>query len=126
MPEPSKKGGSTRFKPGHKGGPGNPFLGKVQSFRKAFFEALKTTDVAELVEHLLSAARVSDATGVAAAKLLLAYAIGQPTASVEVSGPDGAPLTFSGQALMEARARALARDLPALHIPGSEKEGDGR
>ena len=86
MPSPPSPNGSIgraaggRFAKGNPGGPGNPFARRVAALRQAVVDALGEDGIAEVVRGLLTAAKAGDA---AAAKLLLSYAVGQPTPAVD-------------------------------------------
>lgn len=69
--------GRGRFTPGNRGGPGNPYARRTAELRSALYRAIGPDDVAAIIQSLLAAARKGD---VAAAKLVLAYAIGEPVA----------------------------------------------
>src|ERR1700680_4032660 len=69
-----------RFAPGNRGGTGNPFARQVAGLRKAFLQGITVEDLAAIAAALLAKAKQGD---VAAAKLVLAYAIGKPQATVD-------------------------------------------
>ncbi len=69
-----------RFAPGNPGGPGNPFARRVAALRCALLAALTPQDLADVAQALLRQARKGN---VAAAKLLLSYALGRPAAPVD-------------------------------------------
>jgi hypothetical protein len=69
-----------RFTPGNRGGTGNPFARQVAALRKAFLQGVTPEDLAAIAAALLAKAKEGD---VAAAKLVLAYAIGKPEAAVD-------------------------------------------
>jgi hypothetical protein len=71
-----------RFVKGNSGGPGNPFARRTAALRQAFSEAISEDDLKTLAKRLLVQAQNGD---VAAAKLVLAYAIGKP---VDPVNPD--------------------------------------
>ncbi|HEX3151646.1 MAG TPA: hypothetical protein VHR66_26470 [Gemmataceae bacterium] len=71
---------STQFKPGCKGGPGNPFAKRVAALRKSLLESVSEADVAQLGRKLLEQALGGD---VAASKVLLAYVVGKPTETID-------------------------------------------
>jgi len=66
-----------RFAAGNEGGPGNPFARKVAALRKAFVNAVSEKDLADIARMLALKASHGD---VAAARLVLSYVIGKPTA----------------------------------------------
>jgi hypothetical protein len=67
-----------RFAPGNKGGPGNGHARRQCELRKALLSCVTAEDMARLGRVLLTNACHGDA---ASAKLLLAYALGQPGAA---------------------------------------------
>ena len=69
-----------RFVTGNPGGTGNPFARQVAALRKAFLESVTTADIAAIAAALLAKAKEGD---VAAAKLVLSYAVGKPEATVD-------------------------------------------
>ncbi len=64
-----------RFAPGNKGGPGNPYARRTALLRQAMLDAVTPEDIQAIVRQLIQKAREGD---VAAARLVLAYAIGKP------------------------------------------------
>jgi hypothetical protein len=64
-----------RFSPGWKGGPGNPHAKKTAALRRALYGAVSAKDLRAVVKRLLDEAQAGDT---AAAKLLLAYTLGEP------------------------------------------------
>lgn len=77
---PSDRDARGRFTPGNKGGPGNPFARKSVALRQALLDAVTPEDIQLLVRHLIQQAREGE---VAAARLVLAYAIGKPDRAVD-------------------------------------------
>jgi hypothetical protein len=77
IPSPALWGrdGRGRFAPGNAGGPGNPFGKKTAALRKAFLDALSPERIRDLADRLYGQAVAGD---LAAAKLVLAYAVGRP------------------------------------------------
>jgi hypothetical protein len=69
-----------RFAKGNPGGPGNPFARRTAQLRRVLSEAVTDEDVEAIAKRLLEQAKAGD---VAAARLLLSYAIGQPTRAVD-------------------------------------------
>src|SRR4051794_39515764 len=70
------------FRPGNKGGPGNPFARKVAALRKALLDSVSEQDLQEIVVLLKLKAQKGD---LAAVKLLFQYCLGKPEA---VKDPD--------------------------------------
>jgi hypothetical protein len=81
-PHPKDRDEHGRFVKGNSGGPGNPFARRTAALRQAFSEAISEDDLKTLAKRLLVQAQNGD---VAAAKLVLAYAIGKP---VDPVNPD--------------------------------------
>jgi hypothetical protein len=84
-PSPSGNGAngrdaSGRFVKGNPGGPGNPFARRAAQLRRVLSMAVSDEDIEAVAHVLLEKAKAGD---VAAARLLLSYAIGQPTAAVD-------------------------------------------
>jgi hypothetical protein len=69
------RGPGGRFARGNPGGPGNPFARKVGQLRAALLRGVKSGDVKAVIVALLGKAKAGD---VAAAKLVLAYTLGEP------------------------------------------------
>jgi hypothetical protein len=77
MPQRDAKG---KFIAGNKGGPGNPFGRKLASMRQAILRAVSEEDVERVMRTLVTLACEGN---VAAAKLVLQYAVGKPQAAAE-------------------------------------------
>jgi len=82
MEEPLTNGGGSsqrdaqgRFVPGNRGGPGNPFAGRVTELRTAALEAVPADRIHRIFDALAQKAEGGD---VRAAKVVLAYALGRP------------------------------------------------
>jgi hypothetical protein len=71
-----------RFTRGNLGGPGNPFARRVAVFRRAICQAVSEDNIRAVTGRLVQQARAGD---VAAARVLLAYAVGRPA---DVVDPD--------------------------------------
>jgi hypothetical protein len=71
-----------RFVAGNKGGPGNPFGRRTAQLRKAMIAAVNDDDLQAIMAKMVELAKSGD---VAAAKLVLAYAVGRPA---EAADPD--------------------------------------
>jgi hypothetical protein len=69
-----------RFVSGNRGGPGNPFARQTAALRRAFLAAVTPEDLEAVARAVVQRAREGD---MAAAKLLLLYAIGKPTEAVD-------------------------------------------
>src|SRR6266404_5256727 len=78
-----------RFARGNPGGPGNPFARQVAALRKVIINRLTEEDLLAITEALLARAKEGS---VAAAKLLLAYAIGKPASAPDPDRLDGQEL----------------------------------
>jgi hypothetical protein len=81
--QPAADGGRDphgRFAQGNRGGPGNPFAHQVAALRSALVASVTAEDLEAIARELLRQAKEGN---VAAAKLLLSYALGKPTASVD-------------------------------------------
>ena len=74
---PAPKG---RFRPGNKGGPGNPFARQVAEIRKLLLNTVPGERLAKIVLAMVDKAEAGD---VAAAKLVLQYTVGKPAETVE-------------------------------------------
>jgi hypothetical protein len=85
-PPPDKDAATGRFLPGNKLGRGNPHYRRLALARSAFLDVVGPEQVRELARALLARALAGD---VNAAKVVLAYAVGRPPATVD---PDGADL----------------------------------
>jgi hypothetical protein len=69
-----------RFAKGNAGGPGNPFARRMARMRSVLCAAVSEEDIEAVTRMLVERAREGD---VAAARLLLAYAVGQPAEAVD-------------------------------------------
>jgi hypothetical protein len=69
-----------RFRPGNKGGPGNPFARQVAEIRKLLPNTVPGERLAKIVLAMVDKAEAGD---VAAAKLVLQYTVGKPAETVE-------------------------------------------
>jgi hypothetical protein len=78
-----------RFARGNPGGPGNPFARQVAALRKVILQRVTADELLAITEALLTRAREGN---VAAAKLLLGYAIGKPAATPDPDRLDGEEL----------------------------------
>ena len=78
--DPSQHHPDGTFRPGNKGGPGNPFARQVGQLRKQILEALGTERFGRVLEAIIVKAEAGD---IPAAKLLFQYALGKPGAAVE-------------------------------------------
>ena len=67
-----------RFAAGNPGGYGNPFARQVAALRQAMLEGVTGEDLAAVFQAVLAKARAGD---LAAARLVLAYAVGKPAPS---------------------------------------------
>jgi predicted Zn-ribbon and HTH transcriptional regulator len=76
----SGRDGHGRFVRGNAGGPGNPFARRVAQLRRTLCETVTEEEMQEVAKKLVELARQGD---VAAARLLLSYAVGQPTPAVD-------------------------------------------
>jgi hypothetical protein len=76
------RGQDGRFAKGNLGGPGNPFARRVAALRQAALEGVTPDDMRSIMSKLTALAREGD---VAAAKVVLSYAIGKPA---EAPNPD--------------------------------------
>ncbi len=94
-----------RFVKGNRGGPGNPFARRTAALRVALCAALTEDDVRAIVLAMKEKAKAGD---VAAAKLVLGYAVGRP---VEVVNPDTLDEAEMEQYLQQP---ALAAGLPSV------------
>ena len=69
-----------RFAKNNPGGPGNPFARQVAALRSALLARVSAEDIQAVAEQLLRQAREGN---VAAARLLLSYAVGKPAPAVD-------------------------------------------
>jgi hypothetical protein len=79
-PTGSGRGADGKFVKGNKGGPGNPFAGKVAAMRRAFFAAVTKEDIAAIAQAMIEKAKAGD---VAAARLVIQYTMGKPAEAVD-------------------------------------------
>ncbi len=69
-----------RFSEGNAGGPGNPFARRVAALRSALVASVTEQDLEEVAAELLRQAKEGN---LAAARLLLSYAVGKPAPAVD-------------------------------------------
>jgi hypothetical protein len=74
-----------RFAQGNRGGPGNPFARQVAALRKTLLAAVTPEDLEAVTRELIRQAKEGN---VAAAKLLLSYALGKPAPAVDPDALD--------------------------------------
>src|ERR1700687_2111927 len=67
-----------RFASGKLGGPGNPFARQVAALRQAAVDAVSADEVRAIIAKMTEKALAGD---VAAAKVVLSYAVGRPAAA---------------------------------------------
>ncbi|MBI2603132.1 MAG: hypothetical protein HYW48_08755 [Deltaproteobacteria bacterium] len=64
-----------RFAKGNSGGPGNPHIRRVASFRRTLLSSVSEGDVNEIVAALVKSAKNGN---IAAARFVISYVIGSP------------------------------------------------
>lgn len=101
-----------RFAAGNKGGPGNPFARKVAGLRSAVLDALSPDDLKEIIRRMIEAAKEGD---VAAARIVLAYTVGKPAATVDPDAVDVGEWQLWQQ--MAVNVQVLTGLLQAVHVP---------
>src|SRR5262245_16842731 len=74
-PNGNSRDGRGRFGPKNPGGPGNPFARQVAALRQVVLDAITAEDMQKIVRKLIELAADGN---VAAARLLLSYALGKP------------------------------------------------
>lgn len=115
------------FAPGNKLASGNPNAKRMHELRSAVLEAVTKDQVEKVINKLGELAAGGDT---AAAKVFLDYTIGRPAQAVELSGPDGEPLTGADwpkiqAAILEALAPfSEARVAVALRLRSLNDDGD--
>src|SRR6266480_3120509 len=98
-----------QFAKGNPGGPGNPFARQVAKLRKVILDRLTAEDLLAITEALLAKAKEGS---VGAARLLLAYGIGNPTAAPDPDRLDGQELKhFKDQVETVNEVHELAREV---------------
>lgn len=112
-PSPNGRNGGRdargRFTKGNPGGPGNPFARRVSELRSALLGAVEPTDLADVIQGLVVAAKEGD---VAAAKLVLSYLVGQPASDFDVAREDRARKQHHEDDRRQALADLLLSDAP--------------
>ena len=68
---------SGRFLPGNRLGHGSPLAGKAAKLRAALFKAVGRDDITEILRALIGKAKAGDTV---AARIVLAYTLGEPVA----------------------------------------------
>lgn len=111
MPDPSTNDSNGRderghFAKGNPGGPGNPFARRVAELRKEMLASITDRDIREIIGALLKSAKRGD---LGAAKLVLSYCIGQPSAA-----PNPDEVDERERAIEEARDRPVPAAIKAL------------
>lgn len=110
-----------RFGPGNKGGPGNPYLHQIHTFRSALFAATTAEDVQAIVRKLIEQAKNGDVT---AAKLFFD----------RILGPAGTEVAFildgnSGGVLVAPPGVGIAEWMKGVSESNKQKRtrgGNGR
>jgi hypothetical protein len=74
-PSPNGRDGRGRFAKGNKGGPGNPYAGRVAELRAALFEAVTPEDIRAIIAVLVTQAKSGD---LHAAREVLDRCLGRP------------------------------------------------
>src|SRR5438552_860724 len=74
-----------RFTKGNPGGPGNPFARQTARMRQVMLDEVSEDDLRDIVRTVKQCAREGD---MAAAKMVFAYCIGQPTPAVNPDSLD--------------------------------------
>lgn len=77
-PSINGRGKDGKFVKGYEGGPGNPFINKVNKLRDQLFACVGTEDIREVIENLLEIAKTKNEHTIAAARLILTYTVGKP------------------------------------------------
>jgi hypothetical protein len=116
-----------RFLSGNPGGPGNPNVRNVATWRKALADTVSPDDVAEVTRRLLSAAKDGQPWAI---HELLDRCLGKSAQAVEVSGTPSSPVPVVdcnlGRALMDRLAdRARLPAVPGLAPPRLPDHGQG-
>lgn len=85
------------FETGKSGNPnGRPRKSHEERYTKVVYSAIKTTELKEVIEAILKAAKRGD---MRAAKLILDYTVGTPIQKTELTGRDGGQIEFGVQAI---------------------------
>jgi hypothetical protein len=93
------------FAPGNKFGRGNPSIMKMHALRNAMLDAVPMDRLKVIIERTVQLAEGGDLEAV---KILLAYAIGKPPATVLLAGPEGEPIGLDWSKVQAAVLAALA------------------
>ncbi len=103
-----------RFVRGNHGGPGNPHARRSAALRQAMLEVVTVDDLKAIMRELIERARLGD---VAAARLVLAYAVGKPDKVVDPDLADAAWEDAPGMAEVSAGPPAPATQvLPPAEV----------
>jgi hypothetical protein len=97
----SARDGRGRFAAGNKGGPGNPFGRRLAAMREAVQRAVTVEAIEQLMGVLLGKALAGD---LAAAKLVLQYAVGKPKPVAEPDRVDAEEWEVTQEAWVPAAA----------------------
>lgn len=123
---PSTNGGAAartekgRFRPGWRGGPGNPHIAKVAAYRAAIWNAVSEDDVADIARRLVILGKAGD---VAAAKVIFERCAGKPVEVAEEDSDDAMRMARFMRAFVEAAMSASEGDPNAdLSSNGAEPE----
>jgi len=117
-PPPPAHEANGRFAKGNRGGPGNPFARQVAALRKALLQSVTEEDLLAITLALKAKAKEGN---VAAAKLLLAYAVGKPTSAPDPDRLDGQELEHfkeKVQTVEQVQERAKEVELALEPPPG--------
>ncbi len=121
----SERDSRGRFAPGNKGGPGNPHARRCAALRQAMLEVVTAADLQAIMRELIERARLGE---VAAARLVLAYAIGKPDRAVdpdtvdlhELQPPAGLPARPPAQQCAQAK-EILGTAIPTVEEAAAEE-----
>jgi hypothetical protein len=118
-----------RFLKGNPGGPGNPYAKQVAALKAALFEALTREDIQAVVRRMIGEALAGN---VAAARLLLEYAVGKPLPGSAANALDAELAVDLSEERLAQRLTvdelktwlALMQKLGMPHEPGNDHDAE--
>jgi hypothetical protein len=106
-PAPNGRQAGGRFAQGNSFGRGNPNLARVHLLRSRLLGSVTPENIEAVAKRLVGLAEGGDLDAI---KVLLAYTVGRPPTTLELSGPDGEALGgFDWPKIQAAILGALAR-----------------
>jgi hypothetical protein len=104
-PNRAKRDPKGRYLPGTAPGPGNPHAAHVHALKQAIYKAITPAALLPVLKKMLALATAGD---IAAARLILEYAIGKPRVEPEAPARLGLPAANDAASIVQATAHLVA------------------